>query len=281
MYDPIQSIQLNDIIINYIKSKGQIYHYKFKFNLSELNLQQVPLAKFKINDINFKNASIDIYKKFKHLDRLFIITIEHAGPYGIYFVNKVNKKFPNKCIGLITYPLRLYDLQGLERRIWKFKDNQGWNKYISTKYNINDYLLNINNNRLNEILDNVINKNQYMDESKSILMMIIDLLLRKQYSKIPLNFNCKTILFSRLDLDIDSIIELNYERKEIADMKKIVNEESALYNSMMWNFDRIKYDKSIIELNKNNDYVRIQYIIGGINDIDKKEIIDGIKLLID
>lgn len=76
---------------------------------------------------------------------------------------------------------------------------------------------------LNEILDNVINKNQYMNESKSILMMIVDYLLKKQYNKIPLEFNCKTILFSRLDLDVESIIELNYERKEIADMKKIVS----------------------------------------------------------
>lgn len=36
-----------------------------------------------------------------------------------------------------------------------------------------------------------------------------------------------------------------------------------------------------ILLNKNNDNVRIQYIVGGINDIDKKEIIDAIKLLIE
>jgi hypothetical protein len=34
-------------------------------------------------------------------------------------------------------------------------------------------------------------------------------------------------------------------------------------------------------LNKNNDNVRIQYIVGGINDIDKKEIINAIKLLVD
>jgi hypothetical protein len=31
------------------------------------------------------------------------------------------------------------------------------------------------------------------------------------------------MLFSRLDLDAESIIELNYERKEIVDMKKIVS----------------------------------------------------------
>jgi hypothetical protein len=111
LYDPIQQIQFDDTIINYMKNLGNVHHYKFKFDLSNLNLS------LKLEDINFANASLDIYKKFKHLNNLFIVTIEHAGPYGIFFVNKVNKKYPGKCIGLITYPFRLYDKKGLERCI--------------------------------------------------------------------------------------------------------------------------------------------------------------------
>ena len=48
---------------------------------------------------------------------------------------------------------------------------------------------------------------------------------------------------------------------------------------MMWNFDRVKYDKMLIDLNQ-NDFLKIHYIIGGINDITKIEIIDAIKLIL-
>ena len=44
---------------------------------------------------------------------------------------------------------------------------------------------------------------------------------------------------------------------------------------MMSNFLFIKYDKEIVELNKKT--LTINYIIGGINDIHKKEIIDAVK----
>ena len=49
---------------------------------------------------------------------------------------------------------------------------------------------------------------------------------------------------------------------------------------MMWNFDRVKYDKMLIDLNKDNNFLTIHYIIGGINDITKIEIIDAIKLIL-
>jgi len=286
IHDPFLIRTLDEKVINFIKSKGNLYDYYFKFKLynnNEISNQQmynIANPNFELKDINFKQVTNNIFKQFKHLSNIFIITIEHASPFGLYFVDKLNKKYPNKCIGIIAYPFRLYNKESLERRVWKFKENKGWNKYISKKYDVDDYMININNNRFQDILNNIKTKNEYENESRHILMMIIDYRIRRQYDKIPILFNIPTLLFTRLDMDVESIIKLNFDRKEIADMKKIVNEYDTLYNSMMWNFDRIKYDKNLIEINKINNNLKIQYIIGGINDVEKLEIIDGIKILI-
>lgn len=95
--------------------------------------------------------------------------------------------------------------------------------------------------------------------------MISDKILQEQAEQVPKKFKVDTILFTILDADIDSIVKLNYERKEIADMKRIVNENDALYNSMMFNFNRIAYDKSLLD-NNNSDKLRIKYFIGGLED---------------
>ena len=281
LFDPFHARLLDEKIITFLKSKGNLHYYHFKFRLYELDNYNEPIKnpKFNLKDISFKEAAKDIYKKFKHLDNFFIITIEHASPYGLYFVDVLNKKFPDKCKGIISYPFRLYVKESLDRRVWKFKDNGGWITHISQKYLMDDYMLNINNKRLQIILNNINTHNSESSESENILMMIIDYLIRLQYKRIPLKYNLPTYLFSRLDMDIDSIIKLNFERKDIAEMKQHVSEKDALYGSMMWNFDRVKYDKMLIDLNQ-NDFLKIHYIIGGINDITKIEIIDAIKLIL-
>jgi hypothetical protein len=271
--DPFQVNQLDEHIIIFLKSKGAIYYYDFKFNL----YNEKP--KFNIKDLSFKEVAKHIYKTYKHLNNLFIITIEHASPFGLYFVNALNKKFPDKCKGIICYPFRLYVKESLERRVWKYKDNGGWIGHISQKYNIDDYMLKINNKRLQIILNNINTNNSYCKESYNILMMIVDYFIRLQYKRIPLKYDIPTYLFSRLDMDVESIIKLNFDRKHIAKMKQYVTEKDTLYGSMMWNFDRVKYDKMLIDLN-NNYFLKINYIIAGINDIKKMEIIDAVKLML-
>ena len=76
-------------------------------------------------------------------------------------------------------------------------------------------------------------------------------------------FNVPTVLYTRLDLDVKNIIKFNFKRKEIAEMKQIINEDDALYNSMIWNFDRIKYDAILKKANEKNDFLTIKYIVSG------------------
>ena len=92
----------------------------------------------------------DIYNKFNDKKDILVICLEHdASPYRLHFANK----YPELCKGIICYPLRFYHKKSLERRVWKYKDNNGWKKYIGGKYDIDDYYLNINNDRLKELLD--------------------------------------------------------------------------------------------------------------------------------
>ena len=37
-------------------------------------------------------------------------------------------------------------------RIYKYRDNGGWERSVSKTYNIDDYFININNKRLQEII---------------------------------------------------------------------------------------------------------------------------------
>ena len=45
---------------------------------------------------------------------------------------------------------------------------------------------------------------------------------------IPTKFKIPTILYTRLDLDIKSIVEQNYNRKNIAEMKKMFSENDFI-----------------------------------------------------
>ena len=45
-------------------------------------------------------------------------------------------------------------------------------------------------------------------------------------------------------------------------MKQIMSKDDALLNSMIWNFDRIKFDAKLREENNNNN-LSIKYIING------------------
>lgn len=234
-------------IVSQLNNYGTVHNYFFKFGYYK--------NKYILDDYKFKNAARDIRNKYDKLDRILLVCMEHASPYGLYYADK----YSERCVGVICYPLRYYSKKSLERRIWKYKDQGGWKKYIGPNYDINDYYLNINDERLKKLLKNP------KDEERQVLYQIFDIYLMKQYKEIPKIFRIPTYLFTRLDMDMDSIIKLNYERKDIAEMKGIVSEENALYNSMMWNFVRIKYDRELIEGNEDN--LRIQYIIGGIQDI--------------
>jgi hypothetical protein len=125
---------------------------------------------------------------------------------------------------------------------------------------------------------NLFNKNG--KEEKNIIDLLINLELRKQYYKIPTIFKVSTYLFSRLDMDSVSTIKLNFERKDIAEMKGILSPDDAIYTSMMWNIARVQYDRELIELNKENNFLRIHYtIVFEINE-DVRLICDAVKILI-
>lgn len=236
-------------IINKLSRYGNVYNYFFKFSYYS--------NKFELNDLLFENAADDIHNKVKHLKKYLIISYNHACPIGLYYANK----YSNDCLGIICYPYRFYCKESYERRIWKLKNNNGWISLIKSKeYDVDKYLFKINNTRLQKLL-----KNPQEDE-KQILYLIMDVMLQKQYNKIPKVFKVSTILYTRLDMDVESIIKFNFDRKDIAKMKQIINKNDALYNSMMWNFDRIKYDAVLKKSNKNNKHLKIKYLVSGWED---------------
>jgi len=231
-----------------LEDLGKIYIYRFKFSSIKNN--------FTFDDYYFENAAKDI-KSFiedNQIKGCIAVCLSHASPYGLYTVNK----YPDLCKKIVCHPLRLYAQASLDRRIWKFKDQGGWEKYLTKKYDIENYYINPTNESVRTLL-----KNPGKVELE-VLYHISDMMLQKQWAEIPNTFKIPTILFSRLDMDVDSIIKLNFERKAVADMKGIVDKESALYTSMMWNFDRVKYDKNLLDLNKDN--LQIKYYIAGLED---------------
>jgi hypothetical protein len=62
-------------------------------------------------------------------------------------------------------------------------------------------------------------------------------------------------------MDSVSTIKLNFERKEIAQMKGNLSPDDAIYNAMIWNIARVQYDRELIELNKENNNLRIHFIV--------------------
>ena len=246
-------------IIKQIKKYGKVYHYFFKFSYYG-NV-------FHLSDLLFENVAIDIHNTFKSLKKYLIIAINHACPMGLYYADK----YPKHCQGIVCYPFRFYSKESYERRIWKFKNNKGWDIMVKNpKYDIDNYLLKINDARLQELFTDP------QEAEKQVLYLIMDFYLQKQYYKIPKVFKTKTILYTRLDLDVPSIIKGNYKRKEIAVMKQIINESDALYNSMIWNFDRIKYDAILKNANKNNNFLKIKYLVSGWEDYN--DIVDEVIL---
>lgn len=239
-------------IITKLNKIGQTYNYWFKFTQNNFNLK----------DLSFENVAKDIHNQFKHLDKFIIIALEHACPFGLYY----SHHYPQKCKSIVCYPFRYYSEGSLKRRIWKLKDNKGYEKIIKS-YNIDDYLININNKRLNELI------NDNSETGRIALWYVIDYHLQKQYKKIPVKFKVPTVLYTRLDLDLKLVIEQNYNRTDIAAMKKIFSENDAMQNSMVWNFERVKYDAL---LKKQNKKLRIKYLISGWEDY--QDIIDEVIL---
>lgn len=79
-------------------------------------------------------------------------------------------------------------------------------------------------------------------------------------------------------MDSISTIKLNFDRKDIADMKGILSPDDAIYTSMMWNIARVQYDRELIELNKENNFLRIHYTIAF--EIENVRLIcDAVKIL--
>jgi len=98
---------------------------------------------------------------------------------ALHFVNK----YPNKVIGIVCYPFRYYSLESYKKRVWKLKDNKGWNSFVkNNKYDVDNYLFKINNKRLQELF---IKNPSNNDIEKTIIHLIFDINLQKQYHKIP------------------------------------------------------------------------------------------------
>jgi len=240
---------------------GNVNEYKFKFKNK----------RFILDDLTFESVSDDI-KLFidkKELSNNIIICLEESSPFGLFFANM----YPEICKAIICYPLRLNTKESLDRLYHKYVEKNGW-KFISENYDPIDYFFEINDERLNELF----NKNG--EEEKNIIDLLINLELRKQYNKIPTFFKVSTYLFSRLDMDSVSTIKLNFKRKDIAEMKGILSPDDAIYTSMMWNIARVQYDRELIELNKENNFLRIHYTIAFEINEDVRLICDAVKILI-
>ena len=241
-------------IIKKLAKYSIIHNYYFKFSTDN----------FVLDDLLFENVAEDIHNTFSNLKSFIIICLEHACPFGLYYVNK----YPKTCKTIICYPFRYYSKGSYERRFWKLKENGGYAKFIIS-YDVDNYMININNERLQTLIkDN-------SDNGKMALYYVIDFFMQKQYEKIPYKFKIKTILYTRLDLDIESIIEFNYKRTDIASMKQIFSENDAMQQSMIWNFERVKYDAMLKTNNKK--LLKIKYLISGWED--KQHIIDEIVLI--
>ena len=130
-------------------------------------------------------------------------------------------------------------------------------------------MIKINNERLQTLI------NDSSDSGKQALWYVIDFYMQKQYDKIPSKFKVPTIIYTRLDLDVKSIVEHNYDRTCIASMKQIFSENDAMQQSMVWNFERVKYDAMLKDNNKK--LLKIKYLISGWED--KQDIINEVILL--
>jgi len=269
--------KINFIIIGNIRGNDLDFIPELKSKLKSLNgnVNEFTFTfknkRFILDNLTFESISDDI-KLFidkKELSDCIIICLEESSPYGLFFADM----YPEICKAIICYPLRLNTKESLDRLYHKYVEKNGW-KFISENYDPNDYFFEINDKRLNELFD----KNG--KEEKGIIDLLINLQLRKQYNKIPKVYKVPTYLFSRLDMDSVSTIKLNFERKDISEMKCILSPDDAIYTSMMWNIARVQYDRELIELNKENNFLRIHYTIAFEINEDVRLICDAVKILI-
>jgi hypothetical protein len=219
-----------------------------------------------IDDFKFDTFSDKMHDKYGD-KKIFILSFSHSSPYSLHY----SVKYPDNVVGIICFPLRLYSQESHDRRIWKFKTNKGWENGPLSKYDVDrDWL---------EATDETLEKFRHnMGEIEhEATYSIFDLHLQKQWNEIPSKFKVPTYLFSRLDMDVDSIIKLNFERKDVAAMKSIMSENDALLNSAMWNFDRVKLDARLLKENEGGD-LRIHHIIGRIHTTSV--VVDALKIML-
>lgn len=234
-------------IIQKIFNFGKVYNYWFKFTKNV----------FELDDLLFENVAKDINRTFSFLNNFLIIALEHACPFGLYY----SYHYSSKCDQIICYPYRYYSQGSYERRLWKLKENSGYANIIKNhNYNVDDYMININNERLQTLI------NDDSDDGKQALWYVIDFNLQKQRDKIPTVFEIPTILYVNLDLDLQSVINENYNRTDIASMKKIFSENDAMQQSMMMNFEKVKYHAMLKDLNSTKKILKIKYLIAGWED---------------
>ena len=122
----------------YLSKCYKINHYYTKFHLSNKTA-------FNLKDLKFESVAKDINEKYPK--KVHVLGIEHGSGYALYY----SKKYNDFCFSLLCFPLRGYTQYALERRIYKYKDNGGWIRSVSTKYSIEDYFININNRRVSVI----------------------------------------------------------------------------------------------------------------------------------
>ena len=108
----------------------------------------------------------------------------------ILWLNAINALWEDKLIHVMYKKIK---------RNWNLlKNNKGY-KNIVKSYNVDDYMININNKRLHELIKDD------SDSGKIAVWYVIDYNLQKQYKKIPTKFKVSTILYTRLDLDLPSV----------------------------------------------------------------------------
>ena len=264
MYKSDQKSKFGNEITSILKNNNniKIHHYEFLFSCCNKD--------YNLDDFNHDSVAKHLNKLYSTLENKLIICIGHGSPYGLYYVNK----YPEKCIGILCYPLRFYSQESYERRYWKYskEGNNGWEKYFSKKYSYEEYCKNITNEKL-KIL-----QQDDSEEARGVIFGIYDDLLQKNHALVPKIFKIPSILFTRLDMDAKQIIEGQFKRKEVADMKKYFEENDALLGSCMWNFDRVKFNLELAELNKNNNNFETHYYVDEING--QKIFMDRIRLFI-
>ena len=237
-----KSLSINfDRLIKNLKKIDQVSIYDAKFSFTSKNR-----LKFNLEDLKFESVSADIHKRYGN-KKIFLVGIEHGSPYALHYSYHYSKY----CSGIVTFPLRGYNKPGLDRRIHKFKNNKGWEKYITTRYSIDEYFLNLNNNNLQHLLSE-----QDKKEEKLVLFLAVELNLRKQYKKVPEIFRVPAVLYIRLDLNTKAFVDRNLKTAAIADMKKLTNENDAMIYSCVGSIEKVAEIDKIVNKNiKNNNFI--------------------------